>query len=283
MALDILYRGPLSSCNYDCGYCPFAKRHETATELKRDAAALARFIAWAGDQHDLELSVLFTPWGEALIRPWYQQALAELSRLPHLRRVAIQTNLSCRLDWLADCDVDKVNLWCTWHPSEAALDDFLTQAAELDRRGVRYSVGIVGVREAFDHIRQARERLPPHVYLWINALKDVPDYYSPGEVEFLTSIDPHFPTNLTSHASLGKHCGAGETAIAVDGNGDIRRCHFVRPVIGNIYQPDWRQALRRRACPNRTCGCHIGYVHLPHLGQRAIYGDGLLGRIPIDV
>jgi hypothetical protein len=54
-------------------------------------------------------------------------------------------------------------------------------------------------------------------------------------------------------------------------------------VIGNLYRPDWRQALRRRACPNRTCGCHIGYVHLPHLGQRAIYGDGLLGRIPIDV
>ena len=26
MNLSILYRGPLSSCNYACGYCPFAKR-----------------------------------------------------------------------------------------------------------------------------------------------------------------------------------------------------------------------------------------------------------------
>ena len=73
---------------------------------------------------------------------------------------------------------------------------------------------------------------------------------------------------------------AGESAITIDGAGDIRRCHFVKAVIGNIYQPDWRAALRRRACPNATCGCHIGYVHLPRLNQQAIYGDGLLARIP---
>ena len=282
MALNILYRGPLSSCNYDCGYCPFAKRHETAAELKRDQQALARFVAWVAKHRDGEISILFTPWGEALVRRWYRQTLVELSHLPYLRRVAIQTNLSCRLDWLAACNTGKVNFWCTWHPSEIALDEFLAQAVELDRYGVQYSVGIVGVREAFDHIRRARARLAPQVYLWINALKDMPKYYSADEVEFLESIDPHFRTNLVNHASLGEHCWAGETAIAVDGAGDIRRCHFVRVVIGNIYQPDWWQALQRRVCPNATCGCHIGYVHLPRLGQQAIYGDGLLARIPQD-
>jgi hypothetical protein len=286
MVLNILYRGPLSSCNYDCGYCPFAKRHETAAELAHDRAALDRFVAWLAGQRDGEFSILFTPWGEALIRRWYQQALAGLSRLPHVRRVAIQTNLSCRLDWLDECRVDKINLWCTWHPTQVALDDFLAGASELDRRDVQYSVGIVGLREAFADIERARTRLAPHVYLWINALKDVPDYYSAGEIEFLTSIDPHFRTNLARHASLGEHCWAGETAIAVDGAGDIRRCHFVRAVIGNIYQADWRQALVRRTCPNLTCGCHIGYVHLQRLKQQAIYGEGLLARIPevsIDV
>ena len=29
MNLSILYRGPLSSCNYGCEYCPFAKHRET--------------------------------------------------------------------------------------------------------------------------------------------------------------------------------------------------------------------------------------------------------------
>ena len=46
MSLSILYRGPLSSCNYACGYCPFAKRRETAAELARDRTALERFVAW---------------------------------------------------------------------------------------------------------------------------------------------------------------------------------------------------------------------------------------------
>ena len=30
---NILYRGPLSSCNYACDYCPFAKRAESRVEL----------------------------------------------------------------------------------------------------------------------------------------------------------------------------------------------------------------------------------------------------------
>lgn len=283
MALSILYRGPLSSCNYDCHYCPFAKRHETAAELKRDADALARFVGWAADESAGEISILFTPWGEALIRPWYQRAIVRLSRLPHLRRVAIQTNLSCRLHWLAECELAKVNLWCTWHPSQVPLEEFLAQTALLDRHGIAYSVGIVGLRESFAAIHEARSRLRREVYLWINALKDQPNYYAPDEVALLESIDPHFRTNLTNHASLGEPCAAGETAIAVDGAGDIRRCHFVKPVIGNIYQPAWRAALRRRSCPNATCGCHIGYVHLPKLRQQEVYGDGLLARIPQEI
>jgi hypothetical protein len=280
MELNILYRGPLSSCNYDCHYCPFAKRHETAAELKRDAAALERFVDWADEQSDLKFSILFTPWGEALVRPWYQRAIVRLSRLPQLGRVAIQTNLSCRLEWLEACSASKVNLWCTWHPSQAPLDDFLAQTAELDRRGIAYSVGIVGLRESFADIRRAQGRLAPHVYLWINAFKDEPDYYTPEDVAFLESVDPHFRTNLATHASLGQPCLAGETAIAVDGDGTIRRCHFVKAAIGNIYEANWRSVLRPRLCPNATCGCHIGYVHLSALRQSEIYGDGLLARIP---
>lgn len=282
MALNILYRGPLSSCNYDCHYCPFAKRQEKAAELQHDATALTRFVAWVAAEHGNEFSILFTPWGEALIRPWYQRAMAELSHLPHVQRVAIQTNLSGRLEWLAECNVAKTNFWCTWHPTQISLSDFLRRTAELDRYGADFSVGIVGVRESFAAIREARTQLAPHVYLWINALKDQPDYYTAEEIEFLESIDPHFRTNLTNHASLGEVCGAGESAISVDGAGDMRRCHFVRSVIGNIYQTDWQQALRPRPCPNGSCGCHIGYVHLPRLNQQAIYGDGLLARIPVS-
>ncbi len=50
MSLSILYRGPLSSCNYGCDYCPFAKHHETATELARDRRALERFTDWVASR-----------------------------------------------------------------------------------------------------------------------------------------------------------------------------------------------------------------------------------------
>ena len=97
LKLSILYRGPLSSCNYDCHYCPFAKHHETAAELADDRRKLRRFVQWVGDRPASdEIRVFFTPWGEALTRRWYQEAIAELSHLPHVRKVAVQTNLSCR-------------------------------------------------------------------------------------------------------------------------------------------------------------------------------------------
>ena len=76
MKLSILYRGPLSSCNYGCEYCPFAKHHETAAELARDRRALERFIDWvAARAHGDRIAILFTPWGEALVRRWYRDAL----------------------------------------------------------------------------------------------------------------------------------------------------------------------------------------------------------------
>ena len=36
MNLSILYRGPLASCNYDCPYCPFAKRRDDPAALRAD-------------------------------------------------------------------------------------------------------------------------------------------------------------------------------------------------------------------------------------------------------
>jgi hypothetical protein len=69
--------------------------------------------------------------------------------------------------------------------------------------------------------------------------------------------------------------------IAVDGDGTIRRCHFVREPIGNLYEDGWKAALRRRPCPNATCGCHIGYVHMDDLGLDRVFGDGVLERVPL--
>ena len=280
MNLSILYRGPLASCNYACGYCPFAKRTDSAAELAHDRACLDRFVGWVGGRGADTIGVLFTPWGEALVRRWYQDALAALTGMPHVRRAAVQTNLSCKLDWVAGCDKTKLALWCTFHPGETTRDRFLAKCRDLYARDVRFSVGVVGLKEHVGEIAALRRELPADVYVWVNAYKREPDYYTPEMVESLTDIDPLFPVNNQRHRSRGEPCRAGATVISVDGDGTVRRCHFVREPIGNLYAPDFDRCLSPRPCPNDTCGCHIGYVHLDRLGLYEVFGDGVLERVP---
>ena len=279
MNLTILYRGPLSSCNYACPYCPFAKHTETDAEHAADADALERFVHWvAAEEGRHSLSVFFTPWGEALVRRRYQKALIRLTNMPHVQKAAIQTNLSCRLDWTSECDREKLGLWATYHPGETARDDFLEKCRELDERGVRYSVGVVGMKEHLPEIAALRRELAPAVYLWVNAYKRVENYYNEDETQILTAIDPLFPLNNVRHPSRGSACRTGETVFSVDGDGVMRRCHFVKSPIGALYNADWETALRPRPCPNETCGCHIGYIHLPELNLYPVFGEGLLER-----
>jgi MoaA/NifB/PqqE/SkfB family radical SAM enzyme len=280
MKYHVLYRGPLSSCNYACDYCPFAKRAETRAELERDRRALQRFLDWIAAQEHCRFGVLFTPWGEALIRGSYQRALAVLTHLAHVDRAAIQTNLSCGLEWVHECRLDRLALWATFHPSEVRRDAFLGKVHRLREQGVRLSVGVVGLREHFEEIARLRAELPSEVYLWVNAFKRRSGYYTAEEARRLEEIDPYFPMNNTQHPSRGERCAAGETSFTVDGNGAMRRCHFVAETIGNIHSPDWEAGLRPRTCPNAVCGCHIGYVNLNRLRQSAVYGAGLLERIP---
>lgn len=63
MNLRILYRGPLSSCNYDCSYCPFAKRTEKVNDLEGDRIALKKFVRWVETHDAFNLSLFFYPLG----------------------------------------------------------------------------------------------------------------------------------------------------------------------------------------------------------------------------
>lgn len=278
--LTILYRGPLSSCNYGCVYCPFAKHRESDAEHQNDGRALEKFVHWI-EEFKGPISVFFTPWGEALIRRRYQDAIARLTQLAHVEKIAIQTNASCRFEWTEQCDKSKLGLWVTYHPTQTTRADFLARCAQMQAHGVRFSVGVVGLKEHFEEIAAVRAALPREIYLWVNAYKRIEGYYADADTQFLSSIDSLFPFNNQRHSSLGRACDTGESVISVDGEGTIRRCHFVKTPLGNLYRDDLSAILRPRACPNLNCGCHIGYVHLPHLQLQKVYGEGLLERIPL--
>ena len=277
--LRILYRGRLASCNYDCAYCPFAKRRDTRETLRRDADDLARFVDWAVAWSE-PLAILFTPWGEGLVRKPYVEALVTLSHAPNVRRVAIQTNLSSNLAWIDRANREALALWCTYHPTQIARDAFLARIARLRDAGVRFSVGVVGAREHYAEIHAVRAALREGEYLWINALDPRPDdYYDTADVARLAAIDPHFPFNLAPPASLGADCRAGGSSISVDGDGNVRPCHFVRRDLGNLYDGSFFHKRGERRCPNARCDCFIGYAHRRDVSVSASFGDGVMERV----
>lgn len=283
MHLNILYRGSLVSCNYGCEYCPFAKREQTAAELASDKQDLERFVNWVSQHPQHEFSILFTPWGEALIHRCYQEALVKLTQMPHVNKAAIQTNLSCNLDWVEECNKDKLALWATFHPEWVERESYVAKCLELDGRGAHFSAGVVGFPQFKHEIAALRQELPEHVYLWINAVKAELPSLSPEDREFFKSIDPLYELNTQHYPSFGRSCRAGKSAISVDGHGTMRRCHFIKAPIGNIYDANWEDYLIDRTCTNQTCHCHIGYVHLEYLELDKVFSSGILERIPQQI
>jgi MoaA/NifB/PqqE/SkfB family radical SAM enzyme len=279
MQLSFLYRGPLESCNYGCTYCPFAKKVDSRADLAKDKASLERFQAWVTARTSDRIGILFTPWGEGLIRRWYQDAIVAFSHVEHVDKVAIQTNLSCPLEWTRRTNPTKVALWATYHPEWTERATYIEKVQALRDRGIGVSCGVVGFRRFAAEIEALRADLPSEVYLWINAAKSS-ETYEEADVLRFEAIDPHFRTNTVRHPSAGRSCRAGASVVSIDGDGDVRRCHFVDDVIGNLYDGSFDAALQERACPNATCGCHIGYVHLDELALYRTYGSGVLERIP---
>lgn len=282
MKAVLYYRGSLTSCNYDCPYCPFGKTRDSAETLAKDRDNLAAFVRWVAEQGAAghRLSIFFNPYGEGLIHRWYSDAMVTLSNLEHVDKVAIQTNLSARLDFTAALNPAKSAFWATYHPGQVSEERFLAQCLAVYKQGIPFSVGSVGVHSAFPAIASLRAALPEEVYLWVNAYKDKPDYYTAEDISFLSGIDPYFQINAADYDSLGTSCNAGSNVFYVQGSGQVKRCYKDRGVIGNLYRDGLEGLSAQRSCRMKVCDCYIGYIHMPELGLEQIYGTGLLERIP---
>lgn len=279
--LTLIYRGLLETCNYTCHYCPFSKKGSNIDEQNADREALFKFVYWIEQSSLSNLSVFFTPKGEALIHKWYEDAIITLSHSNVIKKVVVQTNLSMNLQWLEKADRSKVALWCTYHPNIADQKSFLEKSNYLHSIGISHSIGVVGMKEHFNEIENMRKELSNNTYLWVNAYKSVNGYYSDQEISALSSIDPLFVNNLQEYKSKGEQCRCGESIFSIDGNGDIKQCHFVNDVVGNIYKDDISSLVKKESlCPKDTCHCHIGYIHMYKLDLYKVYLDNVLERIP---
>ena len=250
--------------------------------MSEDSARLETFCNWVGQQRSEKMEILFTPRGEALIWPHYQQALPPLTHQSHIRQLVVQTNLSGPLEWLSQCHAETMALWCTYHPEETSQDSFLDKLEQLERMQVPFSVGMVGKRDTFELIEQFRHSLPQRHYLWINAVKENPDYYSDDDIARLTEFDPLFPDNLKDFLSYGMTCRGGDNAFTIDGDGTAYRCHLIKRPLGNIYQQTLTTMASSRPCDRDRCDCYIGHINLNDRDMARRYGDRILARIPLD-
>jgi hypothetical protein len=301
-SLQVLYRGPLESCNYGCAYCPFAKRRERAAAVRVDREALTRFVDWACDASNLgararALEVLFTPWGEALHRARYQKAIRRLLAEPHIPFVGVQTNLSASPEWIEAIPVvqrSKLTLWATCHPTEASMASFVARVQKSQLLGVTVSAGAVGVREnleLIDRLNEALHKVGSRLQ-WINAYKrgyrTPRDYYSEEQMQRLARIDPWFAQDVVGERSIGRPCATGTDVVSIDGNGDVMRCHFTSRRLGNIYADPIDNIVSPpedyRPCPRGECNCFQGYVHLLDTKLHAAFsGSDALGRTRTQV
>ncbi|OXM86744.1 STM4011 family radical SAM protein [Paenibacillus rigui] len=283
MKAAIYFRGSLSSCNYDCPYCPFSKNTDSQETLAKDRLQVETFVDWVRNQEHSghQLSVFFNPYGEGLTHRWYREALVKLSHMPHVDKVAIQTNLSAKLEWTSDLNPATAAFWVTYHPGQTEEARFVQQCGKLYEQKIPFSVGCVGVKSAFSSIKFMRKALPEDVYMWVNAFKDKSDYYSAEDVTFLTRVDPLFGLNAKDYDSMGKPCRAGEKVFYVQGDGRVKRCYKDRQVIGNLYKDGLEGIAKKRPCRMKQCDCYIGYIHMEGQPFDPIYGDRALERIAV--
>lgn len=283
MKATIYFRGSLSSCNYDCPYCPFSKNTDSQETLAMDQLQVQKFVDWIRKQEGSghQLSVFFNPYGEGLTHRWYREALVKLSHMQHVNKVAIQTNLSAKLDWAGDLNPVTAAFWVTYHPGQTKEERFLQQCGKLYEQKIPFSVGCVGVKNAFNSISSLRNALPDDVYMWVNAYKDKQEYYSAEDTAFLTDMDPYFMHNASDYDSMGKPCRAGNNVFYVQGDGRVKRCYKDRQVIGNLYKDGLVGISKERPCRMRKCDCYIGYIHMEEQPFDSIYGERALERIAI--
>lgn len=280
----LLYRGTLKSCNYHCSYCPFSKRPQSERELKRDKEQwedfYPRLIRTASSRNIR--AIMLTPYGEALIHPWYWEGLAALSQSPDLDCVGAQSNFSFSLETLvrrfcqAGGRLSKLRIWATFHPEMISAEAFAAKCQESGEAGLVLCVGVVGVPENLDVIRRLRALLPQEIYLWVNGMDGRKRPYTEEEIAAFSEIDPYFYRELHGVPADPSLCRG---RLFAEGDGKIHPCN-----INHISTENWHDWPKDEGpvpkCSRKVCSCYLAYGGRSDWMNQILFGPYPLFRIP---
>ncbi len=277
MGTQYYYRGNLTSCNYSCDYCPFAKRKNSANMLAKDENNLKKLIErmkCVRSSHAL----LITPYGEALIHSYYWTAIASLTQIPSEELTGCQTNLSFPVEKMlthfTKCGghINKLCLWCTFHPLMTGVSEFVKQCSLLSEWGVTFSVGAVGNPRQIDTIKKLRDELPASIYLWINKMDGLNRPYSAKEISAFHSIDPYFSLELKHYKADIKKCSKAFFLTA-----DEERYYC------NLHAGSHAMAVADKTSPSscyKECSCYLAYCNRTDLTELFFFRPYPAFRIP---
>lgn len=255
--------------------------------LFKDQTALNQFVSYVEEQEQ-PLTVLITPYGEALIHDYYWTALAKLTSMSHIRAVGCQTNLSFPVEaMLAKFEkqggvLSKLRLWCTFHCSMTSVSDFLFQCRMLMQYGIRHSVGVVGNPEDLPIILELRKRLDKKIYLWVNRMDGLRRRYTKEEIQAFRKVDPYFLLEISSYPADDTKCLGGDAHIFVNGNGDYFSCAISHRKLGNLYSSEEKiQLEKNKRCSSSRCSCYLAYHNRRELLPFLLFDTHPAFRIPL--
>ncbi len=289
MMKTIYYRGHIEFCNYACSYCPFAKKAASPMQIEREKESLEELHRYLQEQTEA-VRLMFTPYGEALSHPFFQCALAKLSKLDAVDRIGVQTNLGLDAEgFLAlleeeDAALDKLMLWATCHPAFETTAHFAKKVNRL-AKSLRISAGIVADTENLETIRRLRSELDPSIYLWINAQDQRKARFTEATIRRLEQVDPMFCNEFARYRAAeyqNARCLSTDNryleAKAFGEKADLkrqigsrlaRRCFFKR-----------KQRIDEACSDHRRCDCYLGYCNFENTAAARFFGDYRAFRIP---
>ena len=297
----IYYRGALRSCNYTCAYCSLRKNktptqvtqdeisqgetnqdkasHDKTAqdEISHDKATLLRFCEKMRTLTTVQ-TVMFVPAGEALQHDYYHASIAQLCAFDHICTVGCQTNLSFDIEKFTKQiqeNINKISLWCTFHPTQTNADAFLAQCALLEKWGINYCVGAVAHSPDIAQIQGLRARLSPTKYMWLNAQPK--QKYTPTQREAFLAIDPLFTLELHHPEADITQCIGGRESIFAIENGDFFACNISKVKLGNLYR---HPVAVQPTCRAKRCDCYLAYANRTAMADYFMHQSAIPVRNP---
>ena len=283
MKFDVIADWALNKfCNFSCPYCYVSMKDRRDKAYKgSDAQKIVDSFNSSG-----KIWLVHMSGGEPFFHPDF---IGLCKGLTEKHCISVNTNLSNRLvyDFCERIDPQKVSfVHCSLHITEREnqnlVNDFIEKVRVLEQ--AKHNVFITQVMwppvvDRFNQISEFFKKhgllVRPKLFRGYHKWKEYPESYSDREkstiLNFMKVIEEadgqqdkvkvHINPDLDKRwingyiSFRGRPCLAGVKFVAIDFNGNIKRCQSDPTNLGNIYRGEFNLLENAYRCKARICGC----------------------------